>query len=309
VGPGGYQLGHFPSGFAEWNDRYRDGVRRYWRGDPAIRPEVAARLSGSGDLFDPRLKRPWSSVNYVACHDGATLQDVVSYNGRHNEANGEDNRDGAHDNLSSNYGVEGETADPVISGYRERVKRSLLATLFCSLGTPMLQMGDECGRTQQGNNNAYCQDNVISWFDWSLLEGEAGKSLADYVARLTGLRKRYATLRSNKFLGDAMVADGISELVWLDERGTPLTSDDWANPEGRALVLRRARKNPDGSVEITALMMNASSQELEFHLPGPYSWTLLFDTAHPEKQESRAETPTIRIADRSVVLMACELKH
>ena len=307
VGPGGYQLGHFPSGFAEWNDRYRDGVRRYWRGDSATRPEVAARLSGSGDLFDPRQKRPWSSVNYVACHDGATLQDVVSYNGKHNEANGEDNRDGTNDNLSSNYGVEGPTDDPVISGYRERVKRSMLATLFCSLGTPMLRMGDECGRTQQGNNNAYCQDNAISWFDWRLLDGEPGTGLSRFVARLGELRRRFRTLRSNKFLGQQGVVDGIGELTWLDEKGQTLASADWNNSEGKALVLRRACKRSDGAIEITALMTNASGHALEFRLPGSFAWTILLDTSDPEKPEARAESETITIPDRSAILAACEL--
>src|SRR6185437_2692195 len=200
------------------------GLRRYWRGDPGMRQEVAARLSGSGDLFDPRKKRPWSSVNYLACHDGATLEDVVSYEGKHNEANGEDNRDGAHDNLSSNYGTEGPSDDPLIVSYRERVKRSMLASLLCSLGTPMLQMGDECGRTQLGNNNAYCQDNALSWFDWSLAGSQGGIALTAFVSHLSGLRRRFETLRSGKFLGGQELVPGVRELSWWDEQGNELRS-------------------------------------------------------------------------------------
>jgi isoamylase len=307
VGPGGYQLGRFPAGFAEWNDRYRDGLRRYWRGDGAMRPEVAARLSGSGDLFDPLKKKPWSSVNYIACHDGATLQDVVSYEGKYNEANGEGNRDGASDNFSSNYGAEGPTPDPVIVAYRERVKRSMLAALLGSLGTPMILMGDECGRSQKGNNNAFCQDNEISWLDWSQLRDEAGVELASFIARLMELRRRYPTLRYNKYLGSAEVVPGVTELSWWDERGVQLLQEDWDNKDGRILILRRAEKKADGRVEVTALMMNASAEKLNFKLPGDLAWQLLFDTSDPAIQPRSLEGGTYFMQDRAAALVLAEI--
>jgi glycogen operon protein len=307
VGPGGYQLGHFPSGFAEWNDRYRDGMRRFWRGDPAMRPEVAARLSGSGDLFDPRLKRPWASVNYLACHDGATLQDVVSYEGKHNAANGEDNHDGAHDNLSSNYGAEGPSDDPVIVSYRERVKRSMLTSLMCSQGTPMLQMGDECGRSQRGNNNAYAQDNALSWFDWSLLATPPGRELAAFVGRLAAFRRSLASLRGNHFLGTAEITPGVAELSWWDERGKDLAPGDWDNQEARALVLRRALRKPDGRIEMTALLMNGGREAIPFALPGDFPWKRLLDTSDSALDGEPAHSPYL-VADRCAVLLMCEIE-
>ena len=170
LGPGGYQLGHHPPGFAEWNDRFRDSTRRFWRGDPGERPELAARLAGSGDLFDRYARRPWASINYVASHDGFTLADVVSFTQRHNETNAEANNDGAVENYSANWGVEGATSDEKITDIRARVRRAMLATVMFADGTPMLLAGDEFGRTQQGNNNAYCQDNEISWMDWAMAE-------------------------------------------------------------------------------------------------------------------------------------------
>jgi isoamylase len=308
VGPGGYQLGHFPSGFAEWSDRYRDGLRKYWRGDPSMRSELAARLSGSGDLFDPSKKRPWSSINYLACHDGATLEDVVSYEGKHNDANGEENRDGAHDNLSSNYGAEGVSDDPVIVSYRERVKRSMLASLMCSLGTPMIQMGDECGRTQRGNNNAYCQDNELSWFDWTLPVSQRGEKLMAFVAKLSALRRQYVSLRSNRFLGGQEVAEGIPELSWWDERGSQLAQEDWDNQDGRVLILLRATRLTDRRVEMTALMMNASSGNIAFALPGAFPWQIQFDTSDSGFESRPAEAGTYEMADRSAVLMTCEIE-
>jgi isoamylase len=307
VGPGGYQLGHFPPGFAEWNDRYRDGLRKYWRGDAGIRPEVAARLSGSGDLFDPHKKKPWASVNYIACHDGATLQDVVSYESKHNEANGEENRDGASDNLSSNYGAEGPTDDLVITEYRERVKRSMLAALMASLGTPMILMGDECGHSQQGNNNAYCQDNELSWFDWSLPASPAGQTQVAFLGKLARLRAAHPTLRNNKFLGNENVTADIAELSWWDERGVPLSQEDWDNNDGRILILRRATKKPDGRIEVTALMMNGSNDKATFKLPGALPWQLQYDTSDPATEPRILEGESYDIADRTAVLITAEI--
>jgi glycogen operon protein len=307
VGPGGYQLGNFPPGFSEWNDRYRDTLRRYWRGDGGQRPEWAARLSGSGDLFDTRHKRPRASVNYIACHDGATLEDLVSYEGKHNEVNGEDNRDGAADNLSTNYGAEGPTDNPVIIAYRERVKRSMLAALMGSLGTPMIQMGDECGRTQQGNNNAYCQDNAISWMDWGLAQSERGSALTQFLSRLVAARRRYVTLGCDRYLGDEEVLPGIRAVSWWDERGVELSHDDWDNQEGRILCLRRAARRPDGHVEVTALVMSADSNAVTFHLPGKLPWALVFDSAEPDKAAGRVAAPAYPLADRAAVLLVADI--
>jgi glycogen operon protein len=307
VGPGGYQLGRFPPGFSEWNDRYRDTVRRFWRGDGGQRQELAARLGGSGDLFDTWRKRPRASINYIACHDGATLEDLVSYEGKYNQANAEDNRDGASDNLSTNYGAEGPTDDPVIVEYRERVKRSMLATLMASLGTPMIQMGDEAGRTQRGNNNAYCQDNALTWMDWSLVKSGRGAALSRFFADLASARRRYITLRADHYLGDAEIAPGIRAQSWWDERGQQLAPQDWENDEGRILALRRAARRPDGTVEVTALLMNTSSGPVQFQLPGDLPWMLVFDTADPGEHGRPVNGDSYPVQDRAAVLLSAEL--
>jgi isoamylase len=307
VGPGGYQLGRFPPGFAEWNDRYRDTLRRYWRGDGGLRPELAARLGGSGDLFDPRHKKPRASINYIACHDGATLEDLVSYEGKYNQANGEDNRDGASDNLSTNYGTEGPTGDPVITEYRERVKRSMLAALLCSLGTPMIQMGDECGHTQKGNNNAYCQDNELTWLNWSLADSTQGSALTAFIGRLIEARRRYVTLRCDRYLGTAEIVPGITEQSWWDERGQELSTGDWDNNEARILCLRRAALTANGGVEITALLMNGGADQILFQLPGDLPWKILFDTAAPDVATGALHDKTYQVADRGAVLLVAEI--
>ncbi len=287
VGPGGYQLGNFPPGFAEWNDKYRDTVRSYWCGDEGKRADLAARLSGSGDLFDRRARRPWASVNFLVAHDGFTLADTVMYEERHNEANGEDNRDGHDNNHSRNWGAEGPTDDPSINDARGRVMRSMMTTLAASLGTPMLVAGDEFGRTQGGNNNAYCQDNEISWLDWEAAASEEGEALIAFTARLTALRRRYPALRAPAFLhGQDSPAEGVQDLQWFDERGHPLSPDDWNNPEGRALVMRRALRTEDGRVETVTLLLNGSADALPFHLPEPQGErTVLIDSARPEQGE------------------------
>ncbi|MET0250351.1 MAG: glycogen debranching protein GlgX [Sphingobium sp.] len=285
VGMGGYQLGNFPPGFAEWNDKYRDTTRRFWRGDAGQRPDLAARLSGSGDLFDRRARRPWASVNFLTSHDGYTLADLVAYEERHNEANGEDNRDGHDNNLSRNWGAEGPTDEPSILDQRARVQRAMLTTLLASLGTPMLVAGDEFGRSQGGNNNAYCQDNEISWLDWSLMEGEDGKALFDFTARLIALRKAHPALRAPTFLyGEATPgASGVSDIEWTDERGQPLSTEDWNNPEGRALIMHRAMPIGDGTVEGITLLLNASDGPLTFNLPAQSAnCELLIDSADPK---------------------------
>jgi isoamylase len=305
IGPGGYQLGQFPPGFAEWNDRFRDGVRRYWRGDSGMRPDLAARLSGSGDIFDRRARRPWASVNYIASHDGFTLQDLVSYEQRHNEANGENGQDGHSENFSRNWGVEGPTDDPAIAEARTRIKRAMLATVMTAMGTPMLLAGDEFGRTQQGNNNAYCQDDEISWIDWSLADSAEGKALQAFTARLIALRRRYPIIHSRKFLyGQTELAPGLLDIAWFDERGLHLSGEDWNNPEGRALTMRRAELSADGSITGVSVLLNASESALTFHLPPPDAQRrVLIDSADPEAPERDLSENTIEVRGYSAVVL------
>lgn len=311
IGPGGYQLGNHPPGFSEWSDRFRDGVRRYWRGDPSQRPELAARLMGSSDIFEKLKRKTWASMNFIAAHDGFTLNDTVSYNERHNEANGEDGKDGHGENLSNNWGVEGPTDDPGIQAIRETVKRSMLATLFFSHGTPMLLGGDEMDRTQQGNNNAYCQDNEISWFDWSGLMGDAdtsAKSLLRVTARMIQIRKAHPSLRAANFMhGNSEVLPGLSDTAWFDEQGSELTPDAWANGAAQMMSLRRAVAD-GGTVDITLLALNASHVDAEYAVPNPeLQWHIELDTANPDRDPAEAASTTIQVAAHSVVLLAASV--
>jgi isoamylase len=300
IGPGGYQLGNHPPPFSEWNDRYRDTLRRYWRGDAGQRPELARRLSGSADIFGGR--RPTASINYLASHDGAPLGDLVMYEGKHNEANGEDNRDGASDNYSCHWGVEGPSDSEPVVALRERVKRSMLLSLFASLGTPMLLAGDEFGNSQGGNNNAYCQDNEISWLDWTRIKSPEGAAQAAFTARMIALRKRYQALRSPKFLFGEDVSPGFRNLDWLDEHGNTLSEDNWANGEARALIMRRALWDGDGKIEVLSLLLNASEKAIEFSLNSNWPWQFLVDTAFPEREPGPYEGAIYPVEDRSAAL-------
>jgi glycogen operon protein len=323
LGPGGYQLGKHPPPFAEWNDQFRDDVRRFWRGDKAQRSALAARLSGSAELFNHRWRKSWASVNFVASHDGFTLRDIVSYVEKHNEANKENGNDGHSENYSTNWGVEGPTDDAEINAMRARISRAMLATLFLAQGTPMLLGGDEFGRTQLGNNNAYCQDNEISWLDWRLLETPEGRELCDFVSQLSRVRRDFVTLQAGSFLnGDRQVLQGpdLHEVDWFDERGQRLMPDDWQNPEGRALVMRRACRSgecgvPDGSpaaeppleteAEITLLFINGDLNPITYHLPEPPGvWHCLLDSAHPGQSCSAVEGSERVVEGKSVVLLA-----
>ena len=304
IGPGGYQLGHHPPGFAEWNDRFRDNVRRFWRGDAGQRAELAARLSGSGDIFDRRARRPWASVNFIASHDGFTLKDIVSYAERHNEANGEDNRDGHSENYSANWGAEGPTDDPEIRERRARLERAMLATVYLALGTPMLLAGDEFGRTQNGNNNAYCQDNETSWIDWSLLEGPDGQILSDFVAALAKARHDYPLLRCRSFLyGDRELAPGITDIAWFDEKAQTPSPDDWNAAEARLLTLRRAAAGDDGTICVMTLMLNATQEPRSFRIPPPTPVILMIDSANPGAPEMLVEGEEVEVAPQSLVLL------
>ena len=304
VGPGGYRLGHHPPGFAEWNDRFRDGIRRYWRGDSGQRADFAARLAGSADFFDRHTRRPWASINYAASHDGFTLADVVSYSHRHNEANREDNKDGQADNVSSNWGAEGPTDDANILATRRRLQRALLATVFLAQGTPMLLGGDEFGRTQKGNNNAYCQDNETSWLDWRQARSEEGRRLSAFVARIISLRHRHAVLRAPRFLhGKGKLIDGVADISWFDASGEQVSTESWNNPEERCLVLRRAGRNGDGKVAILTALFNAGEEERAFRLPPPgLPARLLLDSADPDAPERELDSGDIVVAARAVVL-------
>ncbi|HTT84759.1 MAG TPA: glycogen debranching protein GlgX [Rhizomicrobium sp.] len=305
IGPGGYQVGRHPPGFAEWNDRFRDGVRRYWSGEAGVRGALAGRLSGSSDLFEHDHRKPWASVNFITAHDGMTLEDLVSYNQKHNEANGENNMDGQSDNHSNNWGVEGPEADAGVKAVRERVKRSMLMTLLAAMGTPMLLGGDEFGRTQKGNNNAYCQDNDVSWFDWKLAETGDGRELMGFVQRLIAFRRGFP--RPNVFLhGAKQVVPGFVDIEWFDERGTRLSEQDWQNPEGRALILYLANRASDGPASITGLAMNASGSPLDYHLLENVRWRMVLDSGLPERAETVLDQPVYHIDPHGAALFAGE---
>jgi glycogen operon protein len=304
LGHGGYQLGHHPPGFAEWNDRFRDSTRRFWRGDAGARPEFAARLAGSGDLFDRHARRPWASINYAASHDGFTLADVVSYAQRHNEANGEGNQDGHAENYSANWGVEGPTDDETILETRARLVRAMLATVMFANGTPMLLAGDEFGRTQHGNNNAFCHDNEISWVDWALADSPRGAQLIKFVAKLIATRQEHSALRSRHFLhGLREPARGIYDIGWFNEDGAQVSEESWKNPEHRRLALRRATNNADGTVSILSFLLNPTAEDGFFLLPPPVlPARILVDTARPDALERDVNDNKVEVFARSAVL-------
>jgi glycogen operon protein len=286
VGPNGYQLGNHPPGFAEWNDRFRDSVRRFWRGDASERPELAARLMGSSDIFEHRRRKTWASVNFVSAHDGFTLLDTVTYTDKRNQANGENGQDGHDTNYSANWGVEGVTEHQEINARRVKVARSLLTTLLCSYGTPMLLGGDELYRTQRGNNNTYCQDNEISWFDWFGIDrtDDNPKTLmVRFIRKLIDVRKWHPSLKSDNFLhGRNEILPGVMDVGWFDIDGTAISPESWADPRCQTLSLRRA-VSMDGVVDVTLLMLNASQIDCEFIYPMPYmNWSLKIDSANPD---------------------------
>ncbi len=304
IGPGGYQLGRHPAGLAEWNDRFRDDVRRYWRGDIGVRGALASRLHGSGDFFDHHKRRAWSSVNFVTAHDGLTLDDLVSYTQKNNLANGEDNRDGHPDNLSTNSGVEGPSDDPAILARRAALKRALLTTLLCAQGTPMLLAGDEFGRSQGGNNNAYCQDNKTSWIDWSLAATAAGQELQAYVARLAAVRAAHPSLRGAHFLhGLDQPLPGLPDIAWFDEHGAPMTEQAWQDGNGRCVVLRRAVADA-GQVDISLLLLNASEERHGFQLSEPrFDWRVCLDSAAPLAPERALQGAAVEVGAHAAMLL------
>ena len=289
LGEGGYQVGNFPAGWAEWNGRYRDAIRRYWKGDGGQVAELAYRLSGSSDLYEGGGRRPHASINFVTAHDGFTLHDLVSYNQKHNEANGEDNRDGTDDNLSWNCGVEGPTNKPSIAALRERQKRNMLATLLLSQGVPMLCSGDEIGRTQGGNNNAYCQDNEISWVDWTLSKPQ--QALLTFTRGLIALRQKHPVFRRRRFFqGRRIRGTEVKDLYWLRPDGKEMTDEDWTQGYVRCLGVRLAgdameEKDAKGRPlldETFLVLLNAHHEPRPFTLPAHkrgVRWQPVFDTA------------------------------
>jgi glycogen operon protein len=289
LGEGGYQVGNFPAGWAEWNGKYRDAVRRYWRGDGGQVAELSHRLMGSGDLYQANGRRPYASVNFVTAHDGFALADLVRYNLKHNEANGDGNRDGADENLSWNCGVEGPTDDPTILALRERQMRNFLATLFLSQGVPMLCGGDEIGRSQQGNNNAYCQDNEMSWFDWR--PSELARRLFEFTRRLIRLRRQHPELRRRKFFqGRPLYAASMKDLTWFRPDGSEMSDAAWPDLTLQTFGFRLCGQAMDDVNErgepITGdtllVLLNAHTLTLPFVLPAPdpgIRWEVLIDTA------------------------------
>ena len=308
LGPGGYQLGRHPAGFAEWNDRFRDGVRRFWRGDPGQRAEIAARLAGSADLFDHHGRRPWASINFVACHDGFTLADIVSYAQKHNEANGESNRDGANENYAANWGVEGGSTDPAITRTRTLIRRAMLATVFFAAGTPMILAGDEFGNSQHGNNNAYCQDNEISWLDWIDAARPENGEFRNFLAWLIAVRKQNKILRYPTFLhGTTELIAGVKDIAWFDAAGMPISPAEWNDPQQQALVLRRAAANGDGRVTILTLLLNPGLEDRRFTLPPPqFSAAILVDTADPHVEAQAVVGSTRIVSAHSAVLISSQ---
>ena len=290
LGEGGYQVGNFPTGWAEWNDKYRDTMRAYWRGDGGLIGEFASRLTGSSDLYGRSGRRPYASVNFIAAHDGFTLRDLVSYNDKHNEANGEDGSDGSNHNLSWNSGVEGPTDDPDVNALRLQQSRNLLATLFLSQGMPMLLAGDEIGRTQHGNNNAYCQDNELSWLDWDL--DPARQDLLHFTQRLIALRREHPVFRRRDFFqGRPLRGQGVKDIVWFTNDGVEMTDEEWEHHHARALGVylagegltetdRRGRLLRDDNF---LLLFNAHHDLVPFRLPDfGGQWARVLDTHSPE---------------------------
>ena len=313
-GPGGYQVGGFPPGWAEWNDKYRDEVREFWMGGPGMAPALAARMSASAEMFNKRGRKPWATVNFLTAHDGFTLRDTVSYNEKHNDANGENNQDGNSNNHSWNHGVEGETDDAEINEMRQRSMRNMLATLLLSQGTPMLLAGDEYGRTQHGNNNAYCQDNEISWLDWNLPEW--GQKQLALVKRLIKLRQAYPILHRGRFFTGQEIDDlGVRDVTWINASGAEMQDSEWNDANMRCFgMLVDGRAQATGirrpGEDITMLIVvNAHHDLVHVTLPdctNGAGWELLLDTNVPERDDAQrfAIGDGYDVTGRSLLLFA-----
>ena len=304
VGEFGYQLGNFPPGWAEWNGQYRDDLRSFWKGDDGYLPALASAMLGSAGLFDKQGRRPWSSVNFITAHDGFTLADLYAYNEKHNEANGEDNRDGHDDNRSWNCGIEGPTEDPKILRLRAQMRRGLMTVLLLSQGTPMILMGDEIIRSQNGNNNAYCQDNELSWMNWTKIENE-DRAFFDFTSGLIDLRQRLPLLRQTEFLhGEPAMRDGTKDITWLRPDAKEMEEGDWSNGYSRSLSIMLAQ----GGTAPLLIMLNAYHEDLDYRTPKPgavLEWRLLADSARgliEPKEPGIAPGETVAIPARGVLL-------
>jgi glycogen operon protein len=317
IGPGGYQLGNMPPGFSEWNDRARDSIRRFWRGDQGERAALASHISGSAALFERRGRKPWASVNFAAAHDGFTLRDLVSYAEKHNEANGEDNRDGHSDNFSANYGIEGPTEDSAINETRRRLQRAMLATVLVAHGTPMLLAGDEFNRSQSGNNNAYCQDNELSWLDWRSADSSEGQSLTAFVGRLAKIRRDFPILRASHFFhSHRKAAADLPEISWFAPDGEPMTPERWHDPAELFLMLRLAgpalHPEPGKEVDVLLVIANSAGADMETRLPAmpggrQAEWRLLLDSTREELVDAEPVGETLIATARSLLLVASRL--
>jgi len=302
TGPDGYQLGNHPPGWAEWNDQYRDTVRGFWKGDEGVAGKLASKLLASGDIFDKRGRRPWASVNFATAHDGFTLMDVVSFDGKHNEANGEDNRDGHDHNLSHNWGAEGATDDAGILDQRDRVRRALMATVLFSQGTPMIVMGDEVGRTQQGNNNGYCQDSEINWLRWEG-RGQRDEAFLEFVRALVAIRRSRPLLRQRHFPRGEPDANGVAAVEWLRPDGNSMEQGDWDNGDTRAFALRF-----NGGEEGLLLLFNAHYEDIAFSLPEvDGGWRILVDSGsgHADPKGRQSAEAEANVTHHSLQLLEC----
>ncbi|MFL6128315.1 MAG: glycogen debranching protein GlgX, partial [Mycobacteriales bacterium] len=317
VGPGGYQVGNFPPQWTEWNGKYRDTVRDFWRGEPATLGEFAARITGSPDLYEHSGRRPFASINFVTAHDGFTLRDLVSYNEKHNEANGESNRDGESHNRSWNCGVEGETDDLEVRELRAQQRRNFIATLFLSQGVPMLLHGDETGRTQRGNNNGYCQDNDITWLDWS----EVDEDLVRFTARVSALRRDHPVFRRRRFFDGRPVrrrgaGAPLPDIAWFTPDGTEMAEEDWEAGFGKSVaVFLNGDGIPDRSArgervtdDSFIMIFNAHDGPIDFTLPAPEygaKWEVMLDTATPQQAEPAlaAAKSAITVEARSLAVL------
>jgi isoamylase len=322
LGPGGYQVGNFPVLWAEWNAAYRDTVRRFGKGDAGQVGALAFRLTGSSDLYARNGRLPYASINFITAHDGFTLNDLVSYNDKHNQANGEENRDGHNENLSWNCGAEGETDDPAILALRERRKRNFLAMLFLSQGVPMLLAGDEFGRSQRGNNNAYCQDNEISWVDWKL--DRPRRELLEFTKLLIRIFRQHPVLRRHHFFqGRRIRGSEVKDLAWFRSDGKEMTDEDWANPEIRCFGLRLAgdaieevdERGNRVADDTLLILLNAYHETIPFVLPAhrrKLHWWVVLDTSEPttrrEQRQLRGAAP-YPLKDRSLVLLRLPRNH
>lgn len=319
LGAGGYQVGNFPVGWTEWNGRYRDTVRKFWKGDMGLHSEIATRLAGSADLYERTRRQPSASINFVTAHDGFTLHDLVSYNGKHNEANGDENRDGADDNHSWNHGAEGPTDDATVADLRERQKRNLWCTLLLSQGVPMICGGDELGRTQQGNNNTYCQDTDLSWLDWSLDDRRA--AFLEFAGRVARFRRAHPNFRRRSYREqDPLAAPVPDNIVWFRADGERMADADWDNGgwmrtlgmflDGRAPEIRDRDGNHVDDADFL-LLLNAHAEPVEFHLPKELpadGWRVQFDTSRPQLAESGEPlaAAALTLAARSFLVLSHE---